>query len=90
MRQREHFCGILLVLVSISVAIACVHAGCGIAFAAEDDHESWYSQFGANLLTGSNAGFLDLSESPGLIGGLSVSGFYNNSTGMWANSSALH
>jgi hypothetical protein len=87
MRQREYSCGVLLVL--ISVAVACAHATCGIAFAAEDDHQSWYSQFGNSLLTGSNAAFLDVSESPGLIGGLSVSGFFNNGTGMWANSSAL-
>ena len=56
---------------------------------AEDGHKSSYSQFGGNLLTGGNAPYLDLSQSPSPLGGLSVSGFLNNSTGMWANSSAL-
>jgi len=59
------------------------------AASAEDGHKSWYSQFGGNLLTGGNAPYLDLSQSPSPLGGLSVSGFLNNSTGMWANSSAL-
>src|ERR1700730_5347478 len=89
MRERKYSRSIVLVLVSLSVAAACAHASCGLALAGENDSESWYSQFGRSLLTGSNASFLDLSESPGLMRGLSVSGFLNNSTGMWANSSAL-
>ena len=31
---------------------------------AEDGHKSSYSQFGGNLLTGGNAPYLDLSQSP--------------------------
>jgi len=87
MRRREYSCGILPVL--FAIAVACAYARCGSALAAEDDPQSWYAKFGDSLLTGSNAGFLDLSESPGLIGGFSISGFFTNSTGIWGNSSAL-
>jgi hypothetical protein len=73
----------------VAVAVAVVLARGGPALAVEGDDTSWYSQFGSRLFTGSNAAFLDDSQSPDLIGGLSVSGFFNNSTGMWANSSAL-
>jgi hypothetical protein len=89
MRRREYSHGILLVFFSVSVAVVCVCASSGSALAGDDDQQSWYTRFGRSLLTGSNAAFLDLSETPSPIAGLSVSGFLNNSTGMWANSSAL-
>lgn len=59
------------------------------ACAEGSDREPWYSKFGESVLTGSNAPFLDISRSASAIGGLSVSGFLSNTTGMWANSSAL-
>jgi hypothetical protein len=87
MRPPAYSRAVLLVL--ISAGIACGHICHSSAFAAESDEESCYSQFGHALLTGSNAGFLDVSESPGLIGGLSISGFFTNSSGMWADASGL-
>jgi len=89
MRAREYSRRIVPLVVSISVAFACTNASYRLAFASENDSESWYSQFGTSLLSGSNSPFLDLSGSTGLAGGLSVSGFFNNTTGMWADSSAL-
>ena len=76
-------------MILFSILVVFPHTDSAIAFAADADGQSWYSQFGKNLLTGSNAGFLDLSQSPDRINGLSISGFYSNTTGIWANSSAL-
>ncbi len=87
MRRPVYSCGILAML--ITLAWICAPCWWSFALAAENAHPSWYTQFGDSLLTGSNAGILDLSESPGPIGGLSISGFLNNSSGMWADSSAL-
>jgi hypothetical protein len=42
-----------------------------------------------NLLAGSSEPFLDLSCEDNLLSGLSVSGYFQNTTGMWVNSSAL-
>jgi hypothetical protein len=41
------------------------------------------------LLMGSPTPFIDVSENPGWMQGLSVSGFINNITGMWVDSSAI-
>ncbi|HTY56269.1 MAG TPA: hypothetical protein VMB26_13760 [Candidatus Binataceae bacterium] len=51
--------------------------------------EPWYTQWGTSLFTGSNVALLDVRSSPGWISGLSVSGYLQNTTGMWANSAAL-
>src|ERR1700726_1977573 len=89
MRRRGYFSGVLLGFFLVLGGVVCVCARSGSALAGDDDQQSWYTRFGRSLLTGSNAAFLDLSETPSPIAGLSVSGFLNNSTGMWANSSAL-
>jgi hypothetical protein len=47
------------------------------------------SQTFRNLLAGSSEPFLDLSREDNLLSGLSVSGYFQNTTGMWVNSSAL-
>lgn len=75
----------LLVLVVVAIICSCARP----ASAADDDTRSWYSRFGNRVLTGSNTAYLDLSDQPGPAGGLSVSGFINNSSGIWAGSSAL-
>ncbi len=41
------------------------------------------------LLLGSPTPFIDVSENPGWLQGLSVSGFVNSLTGMWVNSSGI-
>ena len=46
---------------------------------------SWYERF----IYGPTAPLIDTTEPPGPFQGLSVSGFVNNTTGMWLNSSAL-
>src|SRR6516165_7877373 len=38
---------------------------------------------------GSNAPLMETGEWPGLLKGLSVSGFFSNTTGMWVNSSGI-
>jgi hypothetical protein len=42
-----------------------------------------------SLLTGSSAPLINVSENPGWMQGLSVSGFVNNFNGMWVNSSGI-
>jgi hypothetical protein len=42
-----------------------------------------------SALMGSSAPLIDVSENPGWMQGLSVSGFINNITGMWVDSSAI-
>src|SRR5580700_8225602 len=86
MRRKQYSWGILLILFSVLVVFAGTRSAIALA---SDDNQTWYSQFGENLLTGSSAGFLDLSQSPNPVNGLSISGFYSNSTGIWADSSAL-
>ena len=46
---------------------------------------SWYERF----IYGPTAPLIDTTEPPGPFQGLSVSGFVNNTTGMWLDSSAL-
>ena len=45
--------------------------------------------FYKSALMGSSAPLIDVSEQPGWLQGLSVSGFINNITGMWVDSSAI-
>jgi len=52
---------------------------------ANADEPSWYS----TALSGSNQPLIDLTESSTFFKGLSVSGFVNNTTGMWVNSSGI-
>ncbi len=59
------------------------------AHAQEGNPEPWYAEFGNRILTGANAPALDVSEMPPPLRGLSISGFLSNTSGMWANSSAL-
>jgi hypothetical protein len=46
---------------------------------------SWFK----SALEGSSAPLIDVSENPGWMQGLSVSGFVNNFNGMWVNSSGI-
>jgi len=48
-----------------------------------------YHRFGESLWLGSNAPFVDLSQSPGWLSGLSLSGYAQTTSGIWANPSAL-
>lgn len=54
-----------------------------------DDASSGYGRFARNLLAGSNEPFIDVSGSGQWFNGFSLSGFLQNTSGMWDNSSAL-
>lgn len=56
---------------------------------AQADNPPWYEEFGSSVFKGAATPVLDLSESFPLLKGLSVSGFLENETGMWANSANL-
>jgi hypothetical protein len=89
MDRRKSFRGWRVLMLSMSIALASNAMSPAHAFAADEDRWGWITQFGDNLLVGSNAPMLDVSEAPGAIRGLSVSGFFDDTTGMWADSSAL-
>ena len=48
-----------------------------------------YGRFARNIFVGSNEPFLDVGGSNEWFSGFSLSGFLQNTSGMWANSSAL-
>jgi hypothetical protein len=73
----------------LSLLIAALSLSSHSILAGDAVQTSWYQKFGGRMLTGSNAPFLDLRNSPTWISGLSVSGFLSNTSGMWTNSSAL-
>ena len=54
-----------------------------------DDRGAGFRHFARGVFVGANEPFLDLSRSDDWFGGLSVSGFLQNTSGMWVNSSAL-
>jgi hypothetical protein len=87
-RQEDHQ-PLCLILIAAALIVACLTGHAESARAQEQNAESWYSQFGRTIFMGSNAPVLDLRGLPGPLSGLSVSGFLSNTSGMWANSSAL-
>ena len=56
---------------------------------AQPSNQGWFTDFGRNLLIGSTTPILDLSNSDTPLRGLSITGLLSNTSGMWANSSAL-
>ena len=68
---------------------AIIAAGARHADAQSRTQFSNFSSLARLLLVGSNEPFLDLSGSNEWLRGLAVSGFLQNTSGMWANSSAL-
>ena len=73
-----------------AVALACVVAKANCAFAQNGAWQgSWYAQSAESLFVGGNAPFVDLSKASGWGSGLSVTGYAQNTSGMWANSAAL-
>jgi Protein of unknown function (DUF1302) len=81
-RRRESL-GLPLAVALLAVAL-CLGIGAGRAF-AQDQGTPWYEK----PFFGSAAPLIDLRESPGPLQGLSITGFFNNTTGMWVNSDAL-
>jgi hypothetical protein len=82
----------LLMAAAMMAVLACLGAAGGSALAqtaaggsqSQEEAPLWKS-----ALMGSSAPLIDVSENPGWMQGLSVSGFINNITGMWVDSSAI-
>ena len=80
----------LLLAAAMMAAVAWLAATGGSALAqpaagSQTADEPFYK----SALMGSSAPLIDVSENPGWMQGLSVSGFINNITGMWVDSSAI-
>ena len=57
---------------------------------AQDQTQTQTSEWNLkSAVIGSNTPLLDFRETPGPLQGLSISGFVNNSTGMWVNSTGI-
>jgi hypothetical protein len=81
-----------LFLAALMVAVlGCLAAsqGSALAQAAGGGSQAGGEPFYKNALMGSSAPLIDVSEQPGYLQGLSVSGFINSLTGMWVNSSGI-
>jgi Protein of unknown function (DUF1302) len=86
-RRANHLT--LLCLISLSATAVVFESGNPNAWADTNGQESWYSQFGRSVFTGSNAPFFDTTASPDWRSGLSISGFISNTSGTWVNSDSL-
>jgi len=64
------------------------HASCATA-QENGANQPWFERWGQSALVGSNVALLDVRKSDGWISGLSVTGFLQNTTGMWVDSSGL-
>lgn len=84
-RKRGLLAGIVFALICEGVLgkVGCTFAEDGAS------GEPWYTQFGESLFVGSNVPLVDLRKSGGWLSGLSVTGFAQNTSGMWVDSSAL-
>ena len=69
------------------VVLAIVGLSASIVLA--QDQDQGVSGFFHNAVVGSNMPWLDFSETPGPLQGLSVSGFVSNTTGMWVQSNNI-
>ena len=80
----------LLLAAAMTAALLSIGAGGGAALAQTAGGSPASTEpFYKSALMGSAAPFIDVSENPGWLQGLSVSGFISNTTGMWVNSSAI-
>jgi hypothetical protein len=80
----------LLVAAAMTAALLSIGAVGGAALAQTAGGSPASTEpFYKSALMGSAAPFIDVSENPGWLQGLSVSGFISNTTGMWVNSSAI-
>jgi len=80
----------LLIALAMLTAFAWLGAAGGPASAQTAAVQQTSNQpFYKSALMGSSAPFIDVSENPGWMQGLSVSGFINNTTGMWVQSSNI-
>jgi hypothetical protein len=70
--------------------VAVIAAGHAPAYAQTPEvTSSAYDHFASDIFAGSNEPFIDVSRSGEWLNGFSLSGFLQNTSGMWANSAAL-
>jgi hypothetical protein len=79
----------LSIAVLLLAATAWLGAPGGAALAQTAGSQQPSEPFYKSALMGSSAPLLDVSEQPGYLQGLSVSGFLNNTTGMWVDSAGI-
>src|SRR5271155_1876797 len=74
----------------VAATVVCVLARPNRALAQDGSSgDTWYAQWGEAFFVGSNVPLLDVRNSIGWTSGLSVTGFLQNTSGMWADSSGL-
>jgi len=71
------------------IAMVGLSASIVLAQAQSPDQDQGVTGFFHNAVVGSNMPWLDFSETPGPLQGLSVSGFISNTTGMWVQSNNI-
>ncbi len=81
----------LLLAVAMMIALACLGAtgGSALAQTAGGGSQPPAVPLWKSAVLGSSAPFIDVSEQPGWLQGLSVSGFISNTTGMWVDSAGI-
>ena len=81
----------LLLATAMMAALAWLVAtgGAALAQTAGGGTQTQEAPLWKSALMGSSAPLIDVSENPGWMQGLSVSGFINNITGMWVDSSGI-
>ncbi len=81
----------LLLATAMMAALAWLVAtgGAALAQTAGGGTQTEETPLWKSALMGSSAPLIDVSENPGWMQGLSVSGFINNITGMWVDSSGI-
>ncbi len=85
---RTKLSGLLLLVVSIALAALAANARSALA-QAPGGSQTAEAPMWRSALFGSSAPLIDVSEQPGYLQGLSVSGFVNQLNGMWIDSSAI-
>ena len=80
----------LLLAVTAGIALAGLVANASPALAqAQGGSQTGETPMWRSALFGSSAPLIDVSEQPGYLQGLSVSGFINQLNGMWIDSGAI-
>ncbi len=85
---RTKLSGLLLLVIGIALAALAVNASSALA-QAPGGSQTGATPMWRSALFGSSAPLLDVSEQPGYLQGLSVSGFVNQLNGMWIDSAGV-
>jgi hypothetical protein len=87
MKKTQRVIELLGAVALTFLAMVCFSAN-GV-FAQDQSQDSGLTGVFHDAVYGSNMPWLDFSETPGPLQGLSISGFINSNTGMWINSTAI-